>query len=48
MNAVAAFGTFSDAALLCSSYSGSITSSSSIFLPLKPFAENLFIRNSLL
>jgi hypothetical protein len=29
---------FSGAALLCSSCSGSMTSSSSIFLPLKPFA----------
>jgi hypothetical protein len=39
MNAVAASRTFFGVALLWSSCSGSITSSSSIFLPLKPFAE---------
>jgi hypothetical protein len=41
MNAVAASRTFSGVALLCSSCSGSITSSSFIFLPLKPFARKL-------
>jgi hypothetical protein len=46
MNAVAASRTFSSAALLCSSCSGSITSSSSIFLPLKPFARKLLHKKS--
>jgi hypothetical protein len=41
MNAGAASRIFSGAALLCSSCSGSVTSSSSIFLPLKPFARKL-------
>jgi hypothetical protein len=41
MGAVAASRIFFGAALLCSSCSGSITSSSSIFLPLKPFARKL-------
>jgi hypothetical protein len=41
MGIVAASRTFSGAVLLCSSCSGSITSSSSIFLPLKPFARKL-------
>jgi hypothetical protein len=41
MGIVAASRTSSGAALLCSSCSGSITPSSSIFLPLKPFAEKL-------
>jgi hypothetical protein len=38
---VAASRIFSGVALLCSSCSGSITSSSSIFLPLKPFVRKL-------
>jgi hypothetical protein len=41
MNAVATSRTFSGDALLCSSCSGSITSSSSIFLPLKHFARKI-------
>jgi hypothetical protein len=41
MNAVAASRTFPGDALLFSSCSGLITSSSSIFLPLKSFARKL-------
>jgi hypothetical protein len=41
MGAPATSRTFSGAALLCSSCSGSITSSSSIFLPLKTFTRKL-------
>jgi hypothetical protein len=41
MGAVAASRIFSGAALLCSSCSGSITPSSYIFLPLKPFTKKL-------
>ena len=45
MGAVAASGTASGAMPLCSYCLGSITSSSSIVLPLKTFARNSFSRN---
>jgi hypothetical protein len=41
MDAVGASRTFSSDTLLCSSFSGSETSSSFIFLPLNPFASKL-------
>jgi hypothetical protein len=46
MGAVAAFRIFFGVVLLCSPCSGQITSSSAIFLLVKPFVRNFFARNS--